>query len=97
MRVGQLISLAGLLAAGLVHAQHESRVLVRDSAVGLNLPATQTVQKVYIVQMKTPGAVEHHVTSFGSAAAKLGTLLRSAPAFRQEQRVHAELHAKARP
>ena len=82
MRVVHAVVVIGLLAAGAAHAQHESGLLSRESVAGLNLPSARTAsRKVYIVQLRTPAAVEHVAASFGSRAGKFGSALRAAPAF----------------
>ena len=82
MRLRPFIAVAALLASVSTLAQHESRVHVRDTVVGLPLPAVQTgPRKVYIVQLKTPSAVEDHATRFGSRASGFGAALRAAPRF----------------
>jgi len=62
-------------------AQHESRLSVRGSTFGLNLPGTGAdalQRKTYIVQMREPSAIERQIMTAGSSAAARSGALRSA-------------------
>ena len=72
MSLGRFASLACLLVAGVVHAQDESQPRLREAIPGIDLPSEyDTTSKVYIVQLRTPSAVEHH-DNLAKASAKLG-------------------------
>ena len=80
---GLILSLLGTFA----EAQHESRLTSRDSTIGLRLPGVgpeAAARKVYIVQMREPSAVEHHVAMVGSRAAGFGRPLRSVIPFNRD-------------
>ena len=65
-------------------AQHESLLRQRSSALGLDLPNPQnTSRKVYIVQLREPAALEHHVRTAGAGARsnKLSGGIRPATTF----------------
>ncbi len=82
MKAGNFIVIACLLAASAAYSQHESLLRARESAAGLNLPSTQSpIRKTYIVQLKTPSAIEHHTNLFGSRASKLGATVRAGATF----------------
>ncbi len=83
MKAKAFIAVVALALAGAGFAQNdESRLRERVSAAGLNLPGMgPDERKVYIVQLRSPSAVEHNATLYGSLAAKPGSPLRSAAPF----------------
>ena len=75
---------SAVVVAPFALAQHESRLDVRDSLLGLQLPGTgadAAVRKTYIVQLREPSAVERHVQTTGSRAAAGSAALRSTIPF----------------
>lgn len=82
MKAGLFIALSGCVLAGVVLAQDESLLRERPVAAGIGQPtADATVLKTYIVQLRTPAAVEHHVATSGARSNKLSTNLRPAATF----------------
>ena len=85
MRLAQAIALFCVLALPAAEAQLQRGVVAVDSVAGLNVPSAQTTpRKVFIVQLKTPSAVEQHAQVYGSNAASFGAALRSAPRFSKD-------------
>ena len=73
------IAIACLLLVSVASAQHESSLRERGSLVGLNLPGSgPPVTKVYIVQLRSPSAVEQHVARFAPTLSKLSATPTSA-------------------
>lgn len=68
--------------ASVAVAQHEGSLRERPSALGLDLPSAQnTTRKVYIVQLRSAAALEHHVNTRGARASKLTAFARPASTF----------------
>jgi subtilisin family serine protease len=66
-------------------AQPESLLSERSSGLGLDLPsAGNTTRKVYIVQLRSPAALEHHVNTRGARASKLTASARPAATFNKD-------------
>lgn len=82
MRAGFFIAVICLFVANDSFAQHESLLRQRPSALGLALPNAQnTSRKVYIVQLREPSALEHHVRTAGVRSSKLSGGIRPATTF----------------
>jgi len=96
-----LLALAALVASAPVSAQDQSRLQLRSSTYGLDLPGSgpgSSVRKTYIVQLREPSAVEHHAALIGPAgggslAAGTGVALRSVIPFNRDS---AEIASYAR-
>jgi subtilisin family serine protease len=87
LRAAFLTGLVLTMPAATAQAQDESRLTSRGSTFGLELPGTgrdAAARKVYIVQMREPSAVEHHVAMVGSRAAGTGVALRSIAPFNRD-------------
>jgi subtilisin family serine protease len=85
VKLTTLTVLCGILVAGAASADYESRLRERGPAAGIRLAGTEDASsetKVYIVQLKTPSASEHHVSTAIRSAGKPGPgNLLSLPAF----------------
>ena len=85
MRAGFLLAASVLLVAGSALAQHASLLRERPSATGLELPDPgNATRKTYIVQLRAPGAMEHHVTTLGARSNKLSAAARPSATFNRD-------------